>query len=227
MDFSKLRRSLGCAAVVAGLGLCGNAAAVVYSSTFDPPNFNGTATFDVSQGCLDVGNGFAINHSGTCTVTWLSAVVNFTDAPGLTFSYASLLPDSDIVFSVWIDDGELGGVRSGALGPVIISGSSNSSFNGPWWIQFEFEPFSDLFSALDGPPSSGLFGFGVVYLYTGTCTPTDIGAPICTRNQDPIETAHVENFTRVTQVPEPGTLVLILGAVAGAWLARRRASNAV
>jgi hypothetical protein len=222
MDFSKPRRLLGCAVVVAALGFCGNAAAVVYSSTFDPPNFNGTATFDVSQGCLDIGNGFASNNSGGCTVTWLSAVVNFTDAPGLTFNYASLLPDSNIVFSVWIDDGELGGVRSGALGPVIISGSSNASFNRPWWIQFEFEPFSDLFTALDGPPSTGAFGFGVVYLYTGSCD-----GDVCFRNPDPIEFANVENFTRVAQVPEPGMLVLLLGAVAGAWLARRRASNAV
>jgi PEP-CTERM motif len=228
MDFSNLRRSLACAAVAVGLGLSwGNAGAVVYSSVFDPPNFSGTATFDVSQACLDIGTGFATPGIGGCTVTWLTATVAFTDAPGLTFDYTALLPDSGVVSSIWIDDGDLAGVISGALGPVVISGSSNALFNGPWWIQYSFSPPDDLITALDGPPSSGQFGLGVVYLYTGTCTPTDLNGPLCVRNQTPSETANVESFTRVAQVPEPGTLVLILGAAAGLWFARRREGRSV
>ncbi len=41
---------VACAAAAAALGLPGGAAgAVVYSSAFDPPNFRGTATFDVAR----------------------------------------------------------------------------------------------------------------------------------------------------------------------------------
>lgn len=222
MDYSNLRRSLAGAAFAAALALpAADAGAVVYSSTFDPPNFNGTATFDVSQACLDIGTGFATPGVGGCTVTWLSATVTFQDAPGLTFDYTGFLPDSTAVNSIWVDDGELGGVISDAIGAVVISGNPNPAFNGPWWIQYAFSPPDADLRALDGPPLSGAFGLGVVYLYTGTCD-----GPACFRNPDPVETANVESFTRVTQVPEPGTLILFLGAVGGAWLARRRTTIA-
>ena len=144
MDYSSLRRSLACAAAAAALGLAGGAAdAVVYSSTFDPPNFRGTATFDVSQACLSAGSGFQTNGVGECTVTWLSATVTVQDAPGLTFDYTAFLPDPDVVSSIWVQGGELAGVISGAIGAVIISDHSNPAFNGPWWIQYSFAPPSD------------------------------------------------------------------------------------
>jgi hypothetical protein len=220
MDYSSIRRSLSFAAFAAALALPGgDAGAVVYSSNFDPPNFRGTATFDVTQACLDIGTGFA--NPGTlagCDVTWLSAIVTFTDAPGVTFDYTAFLPDFDAVSMTWVQDGELGGVISAAIGPAIVSGSSDPSQNGPWWIQFAFSPPDDL-RPLDGPPSPGEFGLGVVYLYSGTCSEIE---PVCIRNSDPSETAQVENFTRVTAVPEPGTLALVLGALGGAWFSRRR-----
>ena len=211
------RTAFAAAAALAG----GNAGAVVYSSTFDPPNFSGTATFDVSQSCLDMnpGPGPALqvgNDGDSCTVTWLTATVTFQDAPGLTFNYSHLLPDSGIVSSIWVQGGELVGVESGLLGPR-ISGSSDTShtpFHGPWWIQYRFAPPSDLSEF--GPPSSGDFGLGVVYLYTGECTEG------CAPFSDPEETAHVETFTRVTPVPEPGSLALLLAALASACCARRR-----
>jgi hypothetical protein len=210
-----LRRFLASAAVAAALGLTGGAAnAVVYSSTFDPPNFSGTATFNVSQACLSAGNGFQTNGVGGCTVSWDSATVTFQDAPTLTFDYTAFLPDGDAVSMIWVQGGELAGVISDAIGAYIVSGNSNPAFNGPWWIQYAFSPPSDLITALDGPPSSGAFGLGVVYLYTGTCD-----GDFCFRNPDPVETANVLTFTRV---PEPGTLALALGAVGAAWFARRR-----
>lgn len=210
------RAAFAATAALAG----GNAGAVVYSSTFDPPNFSGTATFDVTQGCLDAGPGFVSNNVGDCVVTWLTATVTFQDAPGHTFDYSHVLADSTIVTSIWVQGGELAGIVSGALGPRVISGHSNPAFNGPWWIQYQFSPPSDLITALDGPPSSGSFGLGVVYLYGGTCT--EPPEPICTRNENEFSTADVENFNRVTQVPEPGSLALILAALAGVWCARRR-----
>ena len=213
MDYSRLRRSLACVAAAAALGLAvGDAGAqVVYGSAFDPPNFRGTATFDVSPACLSAGNGFQTNGVGGCTVSWLSATVTFQDAPTLTFDYTAFLPDPGVVSMIWVQDGELAGVISGAIGAVIAGDE-------PWWIQYAFAPPSDdILSALDGPPSSGAFGLGVVYLYTGTC-----GRDGCFRNPDPVETAHVEYFRRLQVVPEPGTVALALAALGGAWWARRR-----
>lgn len=220
MVFSSVRKALALAAFVATAGVPGgDAGAVIYSSAFDPPNFSGTATFDVSQGCLDVGTGFADpNTLAGCDVSWLTATVTFQDAPTLTFDYTAFLPDAGAVSMIWVENGDLAGVISAAIGPVEISGNSNPLFNGPWWIQFAFSPPAAA-TAFDGPPSSGAFGLGVVYLYTGECASRD---QACTRNANPSERADVEYFQRVTQVPEPGTLVLALGALGGAWLARRR-----
>lgn len=209
-----LARTAFAAAALAG----GNAGAVVYTSTFDPPSFSGTATFDVSQGCLDQGPGSIVqvgNDGSSCIVTWLTATVTFQDAPGLSFDYSHILADSGIVSSIWVEGGELVGIESGALGPRVISGHANPAFNGPWWIQYRFSPPSDLITALDGPPVSGAFGLGVVYLYTGACPEG------CFRVTTPVETAEVETFTRV---PEPGSLALVLAAIGGAWFARRRAT---
>jgi len=222
MSSSSLQRWVAGAAFAGALALAnGSANAVVYSSVFDPPNFSGVATFDVSDACLAGPTGFRTNNVGGCVVTWLSATVTFTDL-GFTFDYSSLLSDSGIVSEIWVQDGELGGIRSGALGPRIVD-PPGTEFDGPWWIQYEFEPPSPLITALDGPPSSGEFGLGVVYLYTGTCTIPDFPfEPVCFRNQTPSEEAQVENFTRVAQVPEPGTLILALAGLIGAGLARRR-----
>lgn len=214
MSHRGLRRFLACAALAAASAVPGgNADAVVYSSAFDPPNFMGTATFDVSQACLSAGNGFQTNGGppAGCSVTWLNATVTFQDAPTLTFDYTAFLPDGGAVNTIWVQNGELAGVNSDAIGPVLISGNSNPLFNGPWWIQFSFTPIINTDRALDGE-----FGLGVVHLFTGSCR-----GDLCTMNDVPVETADVLNFTRV-QVPEPATLALVLGAVGGAWIARRR-----
>lgn len=204
------------AVVVLGLGL-GQAGAVVYTSSFDPPNFRGTATFDVSPACLGAGNGFQSNGVAGCSVTWIGASVTFQNAPTLTFNYAGFLPDPGVVDLIWVEDGELAGVVSDAIGAVIISGNANPTFDGPWWIQFAFAPPSDA-TILDGPPANGLFGLGVVYLYTGICG-LELG---CVRNPDPVEVAQVEFFRRVAQVAEPGSIALSLTALAVAGMARRR-----
>ena len=220
---SKLQRWAAGAALAGALALCGSVAqAVVYNSVFDPPDFRGTATFDVSQGCLDVGTGYAF-PGGSCTVEWLTAEVTFTSGPTFTFDYADLLPDSGIVNFIRVEEGDLAGVNSNELGPHSVSGAPDSSYDGLWWTQYSFPP-PDIISVLDGPPSTGTFGLGVVYLYSGACTPSDLPdvPPICTPAIQPSEVAQVE-FFRATTVPEPGTVLLVaLAGLLGAGLSRRR-----
>ena len=210
-----IQRSVACIAVALALGsAAGTADAVVYSSSFDPPNFEGTATFDVSPGCLNAGNGYQVNGSPGCTISWLSATVTFNDplAP-TTFSYVpGFLPSAIDVNRIWVLGGELSGVDSTAIGAMVLSGQANTTFNGPWWIQFAFDP---------SPTSlqNGAFGLGIVNLFTGTCS-EDQSQRVCSRNPDPSSVAQVENFTRVVQEPE--TLGLALAALAAAFIARRR-----
>jgi hypothetical protein len=206
MKSSGFRRMLAGAAVAAAVAFPAvDSGAVVYSSSFDPPNFSGVATFDVADACL-VTDGTKTNGAGGCFVSWLTADVTFTDISH-TFNYSLLLPDTDVVFQIMVEGGELVGISSGLLGPAFVSGFG-APFDGPWWIQYEFEP-SPL---ADGVMQDG--GLGNVLLFTGNCFEG------CFPNSTPSETAIVHNFTRV--VPEPGTIALVLAALAGGWWTRRR-----
>ena len=202
------------ALVLGSISVPGTAA--VYVSGFDPPDFFGTATFNVADSCLTTG-GFHSNDGVSCTVIWLSANVTFREAPPGTrttsFNYSDLLPDSFAVSNIFVAGGELSGVNSAAIGPEIISGDPVASFNGPWWIQFNFS-LSPTFAA-DG---SGAFGLGTVSLFTGTC-----GDAGCIRDSTPSETADVTFFRRAT-VPEPGTFALLLAALGCGWIGKRRKS---
>ena len=223
MNNESLRRSLVYAAVMAALGLpSGVADAVVYSSPFDPVNFSGVATFDVSNACL-LTNGFHSNNAGGCAVNWTAATVTLTDSPYTdTFNYSAFLPDPYAVLNIWVDNFELAGVNSNKIGPVIVTG--HGTLNRPWWIQYEFTPspttpgLGDGFAPLAAfGPGDGTHGFGLVNLFTGSCDGS------CTPNLQPSAVANVESFTRISQaVPEPGTLGLILGALGSGWFARRR-----
>jgi hypothetical protein len=182
-------------------GLSAPSQAIIYSSVFDPPDFFGTATFDVSPACLSSGPGLVAN-AGPCTVTWLSALVTLIDGPNqFTFDFApSLLPSTSVVNSIWVQGGELAGVNSDPLGPYLVLTSPDPDLNGPWWIEFLFGPL-------------GAFGYGVVNLYTGMCA--DVPGRPCVRNPDPVSVADVEGFFRV---PEPSTaLLLLLAAVTMGW----------
>jgi len=227
------KRALVCAAVATALGLpAGAANAVVYSSTFDPPDFEGIATFDVDQACLNVGTGFQNNpdfYTG-CTVNWLSATVTLKDDPATprTFSYdPAFLPSLTAVNDIFVRSGELAGVNSDVIGPVILT-DPNPNFSGPFWIEYVFSQSAALFAAAAPgvSPSNGTFGLGIVNLYRGSCTASTTGGPNCVRNEFPSDVAQVENFTRVSQVPEPGILGLILGAIGGIWFVRRRTAAA-
>jgi hypothetical protein len=203
------------AAVAAAAALpVADSGAVVYSSVFDPPDFHGVATFDVADVCLS-SDGVKTNNVGGCTITWLTAMVTFPDAP-TTFDYAHLLPNSSssLISEILVEGGELTGVRSSLLGPAHVSGFG-SPFDGPWWIQYDFEDPEVIGDSI-GPMTAG---FGFVYLFGGNCD-----GEVCFPNPNDKGVATVENFTRL--VPEPGTLALVLAALAGGWWTRRRLNAA-
>ena len=217
MGNRNLLRTLTGAALALVLGsISVPATAAVYDVGYDPPDFFGTARFDVADSCLTTG-GFHSNDGVSCTVIWLSANVTFREAfPGTrttSFNYGDLLPDPFVVSNVFVAGGELRGVNSGVIGPEIVSGDPVAIFNGPWWIQFTFS-LPSTFAA----DASGAFGLGTVSLFTGTCRGGE-----CSRNPTPSETADV-TFIRRSTVPEPGTLSLLLAALGCGWIGKRRRS---
>jgi hypothetical protein len=197
------------------------ASAVVYRSVFDPVTFEGTALFDVSEACLDIGTGFASNGYDGCTVDWLEAEVTLKDPLTTlteTFQYQPAhLPSSSAVNSIYVQDGDLAGVSSDIIGAVTVSGSAWAPFNGPWWIQYTFglpDVLADSVGAQSISPIGGRFGFGEVLLWG--CSPP---STTCESPQEVIDTADVE-FFRV--VPEPATGALAFAALWAAWFGRRR-----
>jgi hypothetical protein len=206
-----LAHTLACVAFAAlGAFRAAPADAVVFNSSFDPVDFSGTATFDVSPGCLAF-SGTVANDGDACSVTWLSATATLTDddsnAGTLQFQ-PGILPSATAVQSIFVVGGELAGVDSLAIGPAFVLDSADPDFAGPWWIQYVFTTDSEL-------------GLGIVHLFHGGCRFLD-DLIICDRDDEPTATAQVLSFTRVTAVPEPATLALLLGTLAAFAAARRK-----
>lgn len=216
-------QTLAGAAIVAALGLPGgdaNATSVRYQTRYDPPSFVGNATFDVDDACFLGPDGFR-TPGGACTPSWLSAEITLNDdspVDSRTFDYSAFLPSDNLIINIFIAGGELIGVNTGLLGPVELT-DSNPDFDGPWWIAFGYSPS-------DADPEFGT-GNGIVDLFSGACFNFGQGR-VCEASDTPTDRAIDEGFTRLAhvdepgRVPEPGTLSLILGALGGAWLVRRR-----
>lgn len=113
------------------------AQAVIYISTFDPLGFFGVASFDVGSSCLS-SDGLMPNDGAPCTVTWLDAEVTLVDAGGatLTYTYAAFLPSTGAVVSISVLLGDLAGVFSTLIGPVVIAGDPTPDFNGSFSLMF-------------------------------------------------------------------------------------------
>jgi hypothetical protein len=190
---------LGALATAAVAILAIPANAVVYSSGFDPLSFSGTGLFQFDTACETANGGFGTYTQAQCNVIFLSASVDMVETSPSGTGQLNFGPSINI-FGIVIEGGLLVGVDSGLFGPAFTGASCSGSLcNGaPWWIQWE--------SDLSDP----------VFLFTGSCIEG------CFPDQLPIATAFNVTFTRLTEVPEPGTLGLILGGVGAAWLARRR-----
>src|SRR5262249_11289638 len=106
--------------------------------TYDPLDFFGNADFSVSSGCLAT-DGFHVNDGVTCAVNWLDAIVTLTDLPSLstrTYDYSAFLPSTGAVTGVDILFGDLSGVVSIPIGPVVLAADPDPAFNGSFALEF-------------------------------------------------------------------------------------------
>ena len=223
-QFRKVLRNTGLAALM-GLGIGGTAHAALVVGVFDPnfggplngTNYSGTATFSISQKCLDLNLpsiGAFIPYFLPCGgassgMGFLGADVNFEPTPnpldpaGLT-GEVKFLADPNAILGMYIRDHQVIGVLSKVIGPVQSTLPGGAYFDllfGPllppsWSI---FSPFPDaLIGALQ---TTSLF------LVTGGCTPG--GTNPCTQSNP---------ATTTFAIPEPGSMTLVLGALGIAGL---------
>lgn len=140
MNGIKLRIVVAKAVLAAACALSAAVAqAAIYISNFDPIDFFGVAVFDVGPGCLAV-DGLHANDGVGCTVGWLEASVTLTNAPDpdlLSFDFSAFLPSTAAVLAVEALGGELVGVHSTAIGPVVIGGHPVAEFNGSFSLMFD------------------------------------------------------------------------------------------
>ncbi len=121
MSNGKLRVCLAALGAIALAGGGNPAQASLWDATYDPPEFVGTAVFNVPDACLSVPNGL---HAGGCGIQVIS---NVTTAP-FAINFAGALPSSDILSYVVIG-GQLAGVETGIIGSVNVSATD-------YWFQF-------------------------------------------------------------------------------------------
>lgn len=202
MSRRTLRMLLGATAAAAVAIFAAPASAVIYSSGFDPLSFSGTGFFQFDDHCLTDNGGNGNYTQAECNASLLSASVDMVATAPDGTGHLDFGPSTNI-FNIVISGGELVGVDSGLFGPAFTGASCSGSLcdGAPWWIQW--------LSDVDDP----------VFLFTGNCIEG------CFPNQSPSATAFDVTFTRL-EVPEPGTLGLILGGAGAAWWARRRKAAA-
>lgn len=195
-------------------------------ATLNIPAYNGFADFQVADNCL-VGDGWKPtgNASGSCgSVFMQSATINLygsnqfdppTGPVQGTLNFGAY-PDTD-VFGILTQGGQVLGIDSSAMGFATANGPGN--FNS-YWLQFVTgcnqnpscgQPLLITVQNIADFPSAD----PLAYLYENGCE-----GDACFPVNNPSRTA--PGGLTFTAVPEPGTMGLILGALGGGWLARRR-----
>jgi len=223
MTNANFRRTLVGAAVAAALAaLAAPSGAAPYRGTFDPTDFSGEYIINVNPACLQQGNGWFAN-AGICAATLLTADADVTSddvTPNfnghLIFAPPAISSPSTL-FGLYVYGGAIDSFDTGLIHQQ--AGSDASTHD--WWIQF-----TSGHACYGGPCYGGFLGIGIadvpfidpnqngVYLYANT-------------TGSPIARADYLGPAVDLAIPEPGTLSLLLGALGGGWLARRRRKDKV
>jgi hypothetical protein len=225
---SKLRPALISAAAAAVLGGTGvPAQAGNYMGAFDPVDFSGTYTIFIPDSCITSGTYWLPNNSPCGSMSFGSATVNVvSDGTGGDPLYSGLLTFTPVdaigqLLGIFVENG----VFAAPDTTLIQNTGSSPTSPDQWFIQFtsgQCGEGSNLFmpscESSPGTPSGS-----AVYTQFPFCTDCD-GIGIAAEPQQVLPPGNV--FIYVTAVPEPGTLALLLGALGGGWLARRRRQSA-
>jgi len=193
------------------------------------PAFTGDAVFNIPAACFATdGIHFTNNGSGGCgTATVYSALIDlYTTDPAdpptppnnSVAGQFSLTPiDTWPISEIFVINGGLAGVETGIMGP---DGGTGLWSGRNFWLDFDCDLCNQFLLAASSDSSILAVTSGSAFIYIDN---PDIASnksnpglitfgPPC---NDP-------NDCFVPAVPEPGTLGLILGALGGGWLARRR-----
>ena len=212
---------------VAGLVAATSADATLVVGRFDPNfggalngvNFSGTATFNISQNCLDLGlptgafvwSGFNCGGSSS-DMQFLGADVHFSGAQTGDVHFGA---QSNVILGMYVQNGHVTGVQSNLIGPAQSSLPGHPFFD----IYFGVAPstltpedFTETLAPVHGGDHDGdlddlpATSFQQTHLLLLGCS---VG---CVSN------AAVTNY-----VPEPGSLALVIAALGGvAGLAGRK-----
>lgn len=199
------------------------------------PGYDGYADFEsaLTPACLGTGWRPVNSTSGSCgSVSMYDSVIYlYGDAPGEgpgnsahrdTMQFESQLPitilalgDPDAIFGIYVVGGEIQGIDMNPVAPYVGTdgGYAGRSFRLAFGTNCggvaacpDFDPFVSLADARF--PDNGLRGE-----FTVIANDLDETPPRGSVFPDP---------TTVAVIPEPGTMSLLLGALGGAWLTRRR-----
>ncbi len=228
MSNNLLRMSLGVLAAV--VIIADPARAGLYSGDFDPLIFNGTATFQIGDGCLSQ-NGIHIANFGGCSPVDMEAlpapVVNVVNGSNTsTLNFSGFTTDSSDMLAVAVIDGKFVGIDTLPIGG--FRAQDTSLFPDYYFLEFLFTPtFSSGNNNIETQNSDNSYWNhpdlsavqNSVLLFD---CPTDYFSLHGSHSCSLADTA-----TRVTfaQIPEPGSLALIAGGLGVGWWTRRRKST--
>jgi hypothetical protein len=210
----------GLAALLLGamavLATGGNARAAVFVGSFDPafgpliPNlgFRGQGTFFIPDACLSL-TGF-VTFADCPGMSITSGFIDFYDTrstpPPPTLVSQSYVPPPQDLIEILLSGGNLLGVETDAIGPKFVDVpdtfvEGRSIFAGNTWLEFQ-----------DG------------HLFDGQGNPAGAYLLACPGDGCGVSNANRSNtaITTFTRVPEPGSIGLVVTALAIVAFVRRR-----
>ena len=234
MARSKPRRLMIVAVAAMLGGACVTAKAADYSGSFDPIDFIGTYSIHIDDNCL-LTNGW-IPNNGACGQMYMISAQATTQAN--TTSPDPFFPSGG-VFNFDLTQAQ----GAAALLGILVSGnafqspdtnlihwtSTTPTTPNDWWIQFT----SGTDPCITGAPQGCSVGFplggnvvaldaapvpGNVFMFSGAQPNPNAPSGFAVYTSVP---------ALINATPEPGTLGLLLGALGGGWLARRRRKLAI
>jgi hypothetical protein len=228
MSNNLLRMSLGVLAAAAIIADPAHAA--LYDGDFDPLIFNGTATFQIGDGCL-AHNGIRIANFGGCTPVDMEAfpspVVNVVNGSNTsTLNFSGFTTDSSDMLAVAVIDGQFAGIDTLPIGG--FRAQDTSLFPDYYFLEFLFTPtFSSGNNNIEIQNSDNN-DWNHPYL---SSVQNSVLLFDCPTDYFSIHGSHscslADTATRVTfaKIPEPGSLALLVGALGVGWWTRRRQST--